>query len=249
MENVYSQEYVLTAGESNAEGRMPLTLLAERIIEVATCHANALGIGYSTLIRAGAGWVLSRMSIEMKRYPGINERYSLTTWIESYNRRFSERNVAITGAGPEDVLGYARTVWVAMDFATRGAVDLERFGAGSFPTADQPCPIARAPRIAAFPVVDRQPYTFRYCDLDFNRHVNTVRYIELILNGWTLDFYDSHHLERFDILFHRECHYGEAVELCVSGADGDGRQLCSIVARDDDARPAVSAAVTWKEDA
>ena len=45
-----SHKYFLTAGESDAEGRMPLTLVAERIIEVATEHANSLGIGYATLI-------------------------------------------------------------------------------------------------------------------------------------------------------------------------------------------------------
>ena len=40
---IYSKEYFLTAGECDAEGRMPLTLLTSRIIESATCHANSLG--------------------------------------------------------------------------------------------------------------------------------------------------------------------------------------------------------------
>lgn len=244
MNNIYSQNYILTAGQSNAEGIMPLTLLAERIIEAATCHANALGIGYATLKEYGAGWVLSRMSIEMTRYPGINEPYTLTTWIESYNRRFSERNIAITGASSDDIMGYARTVWVAIDFASRTVVDLEKFGAESFPTASLPCPIARAPRIGAIEADVIRPYTFRYCDLDFNRHVNTVRYIELILNGWPLAFHDSHMLRRFDILFHRECHFGEDVELVISAPSADGRQLCGIVVPSDNIR-AVSAALTW----
>lgn len=59
----YTHKYTLTAGESNACGRMPLTLVTERIIEVATEHANALGIGYAALITRNIGWVLSRLSI------------------------------------------------------------------------------------------------------------------------------------------------------------------------------------------
>ena len=82
---------MLTAGESDAEGRMPLTLLTERLIENATEHANALGIGYADLLPLGIGWVLSRVSVEMTSWPAINEAYTVTTWIESYNRRFSER--------------------------------------------------------------------------------------------------------------------------------------------------------------
>ena len=89
---VFSKDYFLTAGESNAEGRMPLTLVAERVIEVATEHANSLGIGYANLIKSNIGWVLSRMSIEMVRYPVINDSYTMETWIESYNRMFSNRN-------------------------------------------------------------------------------------------------------------------------------------------------------------
>ena len=68
----YSHSYILTAGESDAEGRMPLTLVTERVIEVATEHANALNIGYDALIKKNIGWVLSRLSIEMLRYPRIN---------------------------------------------------------------------------------------------------------------------------------------------------------------------------------
>ena len=46
----YNHAYILTAGESDASGRMPLTLITERVIEVSTEHANALGIGYAALI-------------------------------------------------------------------------------------------------------------------------------------------------------------------------------------------------------
>ena len=90
--------YYLTAGEAGAQSSMPLTLLVQRVIEVATEHANALGIGYATLSVHGIAWVLSKISIEMQRYPDINEDYCLTTWIESYNRRFCDRCFAVTGA-------------------------------------------------------------------------------------------------------------------------------------------------------
>ena len=63
----FSHSYQLTAGESDAEGRMPITLLTERIIQVATEHANSLGIGYDALIKKNIGWVLSRLSLEMLR--------------------------------------------------------------------------------------------------------------------------------------------------------------------------------------
>lgn len=223
----HQHKFFLTAGESDAEGRMPLTLLTERIIEAATEHANALGIGYATLIKKNLGWVLSRLSIEMTRYPGINEEYTVTTWIETYNRRFSERNFRFTD-GNGETIGHARTIWVPMNFATRTLGDISQFGMENFPCAALPCPIERTPRLDSPGAdADEELYTFRYCDLDFNRHVNTVRYIGLLLNHWPLGFHDRHIPARFDIIFSKECHFGETVTLRV-GPDG----TCELLAPD-----------------
>lgn len=242
-ETEHSRSYFLSAGESNAEGLMPLTLMVERLIEISTEHANSLGIGYAELIKKNIGWVLSRVSLEMYRYPRINETYVLTTWIESYNRFFSERNIAVTAPGGE-VLGYARTVWVAMDFEKRTLANLTQLDRRCFPVADLPCPIDRTPTLApAGEGATAVPYTFKYCDLDFNRHVNTVRYIELLLNQKSLEHYDAFVARRFDIHFHHECRYGQTVELRVESADGS--DTFDIVTPD--GKHAIVARIKWKE--
>lgn len=222
-----SKEFFLTAGECDAEERMPLTRIAERIIEVATDHANALGIGYSTLIKYNIGWVLGRVSIQMDRYPGINETYTLTTWIESINRRFSERNFRITDAEGR-VLGYARTVWSAIDFGNRNGADLGLLDLDGLPEPGLPCPIDKTPRIPALPADARSTdYTFRYCDLDFNRHVNTIRYLELLMDQWDLAHYDAMQPARLDLLFHHECRFGETIAVRVADMPG-GTSDCEL---------------------
>lgn len=228
-----THSYTLTAGESNAEGYMPLTLLVERIIEVATEHANALGIGYATLIRQNIGWVLSRLSVEMDSMPEINENYTLTTWIESYNRRFSERNFVITGDGGK-TFGYARTVWVAMDFATRTVADLTSLERESFPTAELPCPMAKTPRIGALPAdAVSSKYTFKYCDLDFNRHVNTLRYLAAAIDCHSLEFHDANSICRLEASFDHECHYGDTMTLLTGPSRRDSAGLTTeIIAAD-----------------
>lgn len=243
----YSHHYTLTAGESDAEGRMPLTLVTERVIEVATEHANALGIGYDTLIKENIGWVLSRLSIEMLRYPVINDRYTLSTWIESYNRHFSERNFVMTDCAG-NVLGHMRTVWVAMDFASRSVADITKLERVPFPIPDVPCPIAKTPRIPKLPPeAECESYTFRYRDLDFNRHVNTVRYLDLILNHWSLEHFDRMVPARFDVMFHHECHYGETVELRVAeGPQTCPGSICEIALHD--GTRAVAARIFWRQE-
>ena len=64
----FKQTFFLSAGETNAEQEISLPLLTSKIIDIATAHANSLGIGNPAMEARGCGWVLSRIAIEMGRY-------------------------------------------------------------------------------------------------------------------------------------------------------------------------------------
>ena len=120
IDKIFSEEYFLTPGECNPEQRMPLTLLINRLIEVATLHANQIGIGYEFLRKEKQTWVLSRVAVEMKRYPGVDDTYRISTWVNSISRLFSERDFEITTDSGE-VIGHARTVWAVINTEPRQA--------------------------------------------------------------------------------------------------------------------------------
>lgn len=217
--NIFSQTWFLTAGETDPRGLMPITLIVARAIEIATNHANALNIGYSNLAEHRLGWVLARISVEVLRYPHINETYSMDTWIEGYNRFLSDRCFEMTDESGNPV-AFIRSIWAAIDTKTRTLANLSDLERECFPTADRICGIAKAPKI--MPAQDAETsitqYTFKYRDLDFNRHVNTVRYLDLVLNLHSLDFYDNHDIRLLDAQFEHECYYGEEVSL-VTGPE------------------------------
>ena len=211
----YIHEYFLTASECNVKQQMPFTMLAQRVIEVATEHANILGVGYDDMIKDNLAWVLSRLSIEMTRMPKVNEKYRLITWIENYNRHFSERNMEVQ-AENGDVLGYIRTIWVAIDMETRAPGDLSKLATLVATVSDRPCPIAKQSRMRPLTELSRQgEYQFRYSDIDFNMHVNSVKYIELLINQWPLDYHLSHDISRFEIAYLQEAHFGNDVKVNI----------------------------------
>ena len=149
---VFYKDYYLAAGECNPQGEMPLTLLMTRIIEVATFHANSWGAGYARLIQDNQVWVLSRVTIEMKEYPKVDTNYRLTTWIEDYNRHFSQRNMRIDDENG-NALGFVRTIWMVIDMNTRASVDISQLGYISDKVSDLPCPIE--------PISKAQRHSFR----------------------------------------------------------------------------------------
>ena len=240
---VHEERFFLTAGESNARGEMPMTLIAERMIEVATGHANILGIGYATLSPLGVGWVLSRLGVELKRVPKINEYYSLRTWIESWNRLFSERCFEFFD-GEGNSIGFGRTIWATIDINTRRASDLTRFATSATIANDVVCGMPRLRNHGAFEPTLTEELTFRFADLDFNRHVNSVKYIEHILNLWPLEHYDKFRIDRFDIAYRHECLAGQKVVLAAdTGEDG----ICHVDIIRNDER-VVSSSLHFTED-
>ena len=202
----YKQSFYLSAGECNPQAEMPLTLLMSRIIEVATNHANTWGVGYARLIEDNQGWVLSRVTIEMTRYPRVDEFYTLTTWIEDYNRHFSQRNMEIAD-NDGNVIGYARTIWVVISLSTRESVDISKLSYINENVSGKLCPIEPMSRLKPFEPTRIENHRFRYSDIDFNGHVNTVRYIEHLVNQFPMQHHADNMVKRMELAFVKEAYY------------------------------------------
>lgn len=222
MDKTYTESYFLSAGESNAERELSLPLLVSKLIDIATAHANSLGIGNPSMENVNGGWVLSRLTIEMQSYPSVNSTYTISTWIESTNRHFSTRAFCIS-AEDGSVYGYARSIWMVMNTVDHTNVGLSHLNIpaevidGTVPpiatqsrhvpiveqAEDTPAPAGSL--VASAPAFD---YRFEYCDLDFYRHVNTVRYVNLLLNRFSLEEHDATYVERLELSFLHEARYG-----------------------------------------
>ena len=211
-EPVYSKTYTVEPAEGNGQQELPLTLLAKRILEVATLHAESWGVGYSTLIKNRQVWVLSRLTVEMYRYPLINEHYTLQTWIEGYNKHFSSRNFAILGEDGSPC-GYARTIWVVIDLDSRTSVDISQFEYIAENISDKACPIEKQSRVRDVHDENAVIYPVTYNDIDLNRHVNSVKYIEHELDLFPFERYDKQRIRRFEISYANEARYGSTLQL------------------------------------
>lgn len=223
-QNVLRKEWMVKPSECDANRQLPLTMLVAQMIDLATDHANILGIGFLNLEPKGLGWVLSRLSVEMKRWPGNGEKYTLSTWIETYNSHFSERCFSVVSDSGETI-GYARTIWMIIDLKSHNSVGTANtvMPPEMLPGID--CPIGRMMRQKKMENYNEAEYRFKYCDLDFYRHVNTVRYISILLNQFTLEEFDARRLVRFDIAFSHEAKYGETAVIRSAGAEGIEKRL------------------------
>lgn len=240
MTPIYSETYFLSAGETNAEQEMSLPLLVSKFIDIATAHANSLGIGNPTMVDIKAGWVLSRLTVEMESYPRVNDSYKISTWIETFNRHFSLRSFKVESPDGK-VYGYARSVWMVMDTVNHTNVGLSHLSLpddmidgtqAPIETQQRHVPIVSKDFQSELPkgalIATEKPfiYRFKYCDLDSYRHVNTVRYVVLLLNRFSLEEHDEAYVKRLELSFLHEARYG--METCVMRSDAPDSLLSSF---------------------
>ncbi|MBR5062541.1 MAG: acyl-[Prevotella sp.] len=161
-------------------------------------------------------WVLSRLAIEMEEMPRSYTRFYVETWVESAMRFFTNRNFKVTDVDNGKVSGYGRSVWAMIDTETRQPADLfsvKDSAIKEYVETEKACPIAKSSRVkmgddaALVRVIDTN-----YSDIDINGHVNSVKYIEHVLDLWDLAWYREHPIHRLEIAYVAESHQGD--KLC-----------------------------------
>ena len=142
--------------------------------------------------------------------------------------------------GGEKVYGYGRSIWAMIDTESRQPTDIFAIDNGAINNwivNDKPCPIDKGGRVKMSDDAQlvRTIDTY-YNDVDINGHINSVKYIEHVLDLWDLDWYRDHQIKRFEIAYVAEAHAGDQLsfyreqtadnEYCIRIVRTDGTECC-----------------------
>lgn len=199
-------------------GRLTLGVLGNHLLNCAGFHASERGFGMATVNEDNYTWVLSRLAIEMEEMPAQYESFSIDTWVEDVYRLFTNRNYAIRDKDGRPI-GYARSVWAMINMHTRKPIDLLSVNGGSIRDfiCDAPCPIAIPSRIKVDCGEETVSLRAKYSDIDVNGHVNSIRYIEHILDLFPLDIYRTQRVRRFEMAYVAESYYDDTLSFYLEG--------------------------------
>lgn len=224
--------YIFTAEPFHCDfrGRLMLGHLGNHLLNAAEYHSDERGYGISYLNTQRLTWVLSRLAIELREQPKAYDKIVVETWVESVMRFFTSRNFAITS--PDGlVYGYGRSVWAMIDTGTRQPADIMKVGGGiitGYIEDSKQCPIAAPLRVRTTPsAAPERSFEAQYSDVDINGHVNSVKYIDHILDLWGMDWHMENAVSRLDIAYMAESHCGDRLSLS-RGKEDDGSYSVSV---------------------
>lgn len=249
MEKVGKYQFMSEPFHCDFSHRLFMGHLGNHLLNAADFHSTDRNFGMTFLNPIHKTWVLSRLAVEMNDMPLQYTKFYVETWVESAMKYFTNRNFRIVG-DDDRVYGYGRSVWAMIDTDTRQPQDILEIRNGDISNwieTEKECPIEKSSRVKMTDKAEfvREIDTY-YNDVDVNGHVNSIKYIEHILDLFDISHYRQFNIRRFEIAYVAESYCGDKLsfwreqtgdnEYCIritKNAENEGKTIevcrCKIV--------------------
>ena len=210
------------------------------LMDLATEHAERLGIGLSAMMAKKRFWVTVRTKIIFYERPAVSEEVRLITWPEKPGQVRCNRSYEIRRG--ESLLISGRTEWAVMNTETNTiapATDLFPADLDYVSGAALSEPFARIS--TRFDGLEPfASYTVRSTDIDLGGHMNNAAYPRALFGAFTIQELEDMRARSIDLIFRAPCYEGEKLDfykkpgegvLDLRAARGDETVLLARIAR------------------
>jgi acyl-ACP thioesterase len=209
----WEETYRIRSFEVDFRNRLHLNVLFHLLQETATNQIERQGVGVDVLRSRDEAWVLSRLLLEMDRYPRWGEEVRVRTWPRGIDRLFAHRDFQVAAADGA-IVGRATSYWLLVDLKTRRP-KRPREVFEHMPTAPDRKALAvhpeKLPSLKNPERVDTVEVGFSL--LDLNHHVNNAHYMEWILDAFPMSMHEVFQVSRLQLNFQAETKSGDQVTL------------------------------------
>lgn len=197
--------------DSDPRLRVTPTALVGIMQEAAVLHSEAVGRGIDYLSSRKLSWMIVQTRAKIRRLPPWRTRVSVATWPSEMGRLLSRREFLLSD-GEERPFLAATTLWAFMNTQERRvtrvpaevgsayAVFEERALDGPF---RRPAPCTRPQAEKSFAI--------RRWEIDFNEHVNNLRYLDWMLETLPDEIWEGFGLCEINIRYQKEAGPGGTV--------------------------------------
>ena len=218
--------YLIHSYEIDPQSRLSIVSAINYFQESAWRNAESMGFGYRDLAAKDRFWVLSRMYVEMYRYPLWGDVILLETWPKGMESLFALRDFRFKSADGKELFGAGTTAWLIIDGTTHRLQRVDRV-CGDMPCYPQNALDRQPAKIAlAAMMTPRTRIIVGHTDVDLNSHVNNVCYLNWAVNYLPLEN-DQLTIRSAEINFLAEARLHSPVEI-LYGNDSEQVWVCLI---------------------
>ena len=213
MENIlYHLNFDIRTSHVYKDGKLTLPSLLNFLQEAAGKHADKLKFGVHDLNISNDTWVLSRMRVEIVRWPEIGENIMVETWPKGFDRLFAIRDFRVYDSKGE-ILVKAASYWLVVDRISKRPKMMTNISKELI----NPEISAIDQKLGKIPVSKSIDFNFSKkvmsSEIDVNGHVNNVHYSEWVFNTLPAKILKKRKLICYEINYMAEVFVDEKVEV------------------------------------
>ena len=205
--------FVVEPFSEDFTGHLSWGFLGNHLLRCASLDAGTHGFGLEEVSKNHRAWVLSRLVVELDEMPNMGDDYVIETWVSKIYRQFTDRLFSIVNKEGK-VYGHAYSIWALIDYVTREPLDFSKLDNVAFVHAvtERTIPIKGPGRVRVKSQEPVKSMVACYCDLDINGHVNSIRYIQMVLDLFSEEIYKQRRaVKRLDVAYCAESYCGETL--------------------------------------
>ena len=247
MDKIGLYSFVVQPYQVDFRQKITLMSVGQYLLESAGIHADQRGFGLRDLMKKGKAWFLTRLAIRMEQYPRQYENMWIETWVREVGDVYTSRNFHILN-DQREIIGGASSSWVMIDLKSRKPEFLKQYLSEDHIDGGKASLVESTEKVAPprKETCETRPYRVVYSDLDIMRHVNSLRYIQWMMDLFPLSLFEEKRLARLDINYMAETVFGDEVELRKEERDAGRDFLIEISKKEGESGPVCRGRVRWE---
>lgn len=227
---VHEKEFTLRESDFDCFDHIKASAVLDLFQTVAAEHVTLFGASFEDMLAKNLAWVVTKIRFDVLAPLRSSEKVTVKTVPHAKKLIDYVRDYYVVNSRGETVIK-GSSQWVLIDFTTRKIARTDFDFDGEF-SDEYAYPNERLKKVPVIAEPELLRYEIRRADLDHNRHVNNVRYLDMIFDA---EKDPSLPLRSVSINYTEEVREGETVTIC-----GDG----GIYSGFSDSRPRFSAEIT-----
>ena len=224
---IWEEQRIIESFDVDILGRLRPQTLCAYLLNSAWNHAKGTGYGYEELSARNLMWVLIKMQLIIKRQPKWGDQVAIETWGKRIERLYALRDFAVSSASGEKMIS-ATSSWMVLD-KTSGRPQRFHLKTDDFPwqpgREEMETNLQKVPELQSGKQIAH--FRVQFSDLDVNRHVNSTRYLQ-----WMIDSHSQEHLEKTELKAVELSFLAEALpndEVAVLSEGRGNSEWCSVI--------------------
>ena len=219
MEASFTRKQTITPGLCDASGRLSCADTFRLFQDVASEHAERMGLGGVAMQKKHAFWMTVRTRVHFYKRPWMMQEVDLSTWPMAPGRMRCDRCYRLSDG--ETLLAEGRTEWCVYDTEANVVRSTEGLFAPETVFSTElllPDPYARFRH--DFTDADRAcTHVVRASDVDVGRHMNNVAYLRMLMDSFSVSEQERMRITEMEILFCMPCFEGEELDVMRRSTD------------------------------